>query len=137
MNSARPSGLERYELVSPEGISSSVVVTSSMILEATRSKIFSASGSMSGQSLILGPYTRSRSASAAPNPWYTRCSYALASKWYDTRSSQTSSGRSVAAVSTPPAAAVAAMERASMSATPVSWPFPGFEPSRLGKFRVV
>ena len=32
---------------------------------------------------------------------------------------------------------VAAMERASIRATPAIWPFPGLEPSRLGKFRVV
>ena len=36
-----------------------------------------------------------------------------------------------------PAAAVAAMERASISATPDIWPLPGLEPSRLGKLRVV
>ena len=34
-------------------------------------------------------------------------------------------------------AAVAAMDRASMSATADIWPFPGLEPSRLGKFLVV
>ena len=37
----------------------------------------------------------------------------------------------------PPLAAVAAMERASMSATSESCPCPGFDPSRLGKLRVV
>ena len=45
--------------------------------------------------------------------------------------------RSVAAVSLPPFAAVAAMERASISATAAIWPSPGLEPSRLGKLRVV
>ena len=45
--------------------------------------------------------------------------------------------RSVAGMSLPPLAAVAAIERASMSATAASWPWPGFEPSRLGKLRVV
>ena len=48
-----------------------------------------------------------------------------------------SSGRSVAEVSRPPLAAVAAIERASMRATAESWPSPGLEPSRLGKLRVV
>ena len=33
--------------------------------------------------------------------------------------------------------AVAAMDRASISTTPDSWPSPGLDPSRLGKFRVV
>ena len=37
----------------------------------------------------------------------------------------------------PPAFAVAAMERASIKATAESCPFPGLEPSRLGKLRVV
>ena len=36
----------------------------------------------------------------------------------------------------PPFAAVAAIERASMSATALSWPAPGLEPSRFGKLRV-
>ena len=43
---------------------------------------------------------------------------------------------SVAAVSTPPFRAVAAMDRASMRATAAIWPLPGLEPSRLAKFRV-
>lgn len=37
----------------------------------------------------------------------------------------------------PPLAVVAAMLRASIRATPASWPLPGLEPSRLGKLRVV
>ena len=37
----------------------------------------------------------------------------------------------------PPLAVVAAILRASISATPASCPLPGLEPSRLGKFRVV
>ena len=44
---------------------------------------------------------------------------------------------SVAGVRMPPARVVAAMERASISATPAIWPLPGLEPSRLGKLRVV
>jgi len=32
---------------------------------------------------------------------------------------------------------VAAIERASISATDAIWPFPGLEPSRLGKLRVL
>ena len=44
---------------------------------------------------------------------------------------------SVAGVRMPPLAVVAAMLRASISATPESWPLPGLEPSRLGKLRVV
>ena len=44
---------------------------------------------------------------------------------------------SVAAVRTPPHDAVAAIERASISATPLSCPSEGFEPSLLGKLRVV
>ena len=42
-----------------------------------------------------------------------------------------------AEVSTPPFAAVAAMERASMSATDAICPSAGLEPSRLSKFLVV
>ena len=37
----------------------------------------------------------------------------------------------------PPLTVVAAMLRASISATPASCPLPGLEPSRLGKLRVV
>ena len=44
---------------------------------------------------------------------------------------------SQADVSLPPLAAVAAMERASISATAAICPLPGLEPSRLGKFLVV
>ena len=44
---------------------------------------------------------------------------------------------SVAGVRMPPLAVVAAMLRASIRATPASWPLPGLEPSRLGKLRVV
>ena len=47
-----------------------------------------------------------------------------------------SPSNSVAGVSIPLLAAVAAMERASMSATEEIWPFCSFEPSLLGKFRV-
>ena len=43
----------------------------------------------------------------------------------------------IADVSFPPFAAVAAIERASIRATYADCPFPGFEPSRLGKFLVV
>ena len=43
----------------------------------------------------------------------------------------------VAGVRMPPLAVVAAMLRASIRATPASWPAPGLEPSRLGKLRVV
>ena len=44
---------------------------------------------------------------------------------------------SMAGVRMPPFAVVAAILRASISATPASWPLPGLEPSRLGKLRVV
>ena len=74
VNSAKPSGLERYELVSPEGMSSSVVVTGSMILEHTFKRIFSPSGSIAGHGLMLGPSTSSLSGLALPNPQYTRLS---------------------------------------------------------------
>ena len=57
-NSARPKGLERYEDVSPEGMSSSVVVTGSYIAAASLITALSAKAGMSGQSLILGPYSR-------------------------------------------------------------------------------
>ena len=42
-----------------------------------------------------------------------------------------------AEVYTPVVDCVAAMDRASISMTPESWPSAGFEPSRLGKLRVV
>ena len=43
---------------------------------------------------------------------------------------------SVAGVKIPPLSDVAAILRASISATPESWPSLGFDPSRLGKLRV-
>ena len=51
----RPSGLERNDDVSPDGISSSVVVTGSWISDTTFNKILSVSGTIDGQSLIFGP----------------------------------------------------------------------------------
>ena len=55
VNSARPSGFERKDEVSPDGMSSSVVVTGSMIFEQTFRRMLSASGDISGQSLMFGP----------------------------------------------------------------------------------
>ena len=55
VNSASPRGFDLYDEVSPEGISSSVVVTGSCISDTTLSTIFSVSASIFGQSLMLGP----------------------------------------------------------------------------------
>ena len=54
-NSANFNGLDLNAEVSPDGINSSVVVTSSNIFEQTFSNIFSARGLISGQSFIFGP----------------------------------------------------------------------------------
>ena len=55
VNSASPIGLERKDPVSPDGISSSVVVTGSVIYAHTFKSIWSFSSGSSGQSLIFGP----------------------------------------------------------------------------------
>jgi hypothetical protein len=65
-NSARPRGLDLYDEVSPDGISSSVVVTGSCISDTTLMIRFSGSATISGQSLILGPNWISCSGSATP-----------------------------------------------------------------------
>ena len=127
--------MERKEEVSPDGISSSVVVTGSIILAHTFRRMCSVSPPISGQSLILGPQTSFSSASGRPHPKYTRFWYTVLSNSWSGTSPQQS--KACAEVSTPPFAAVAAMERASISATAAIWPFPGLEPSRLGKLRVV
>ena len=65
-NSARPRGLDLNDDVSPDGISSSVVVTGSCISDTTLIIRFSGSATISGQSLILGPNWISCSGSATP-----------------------------------------------------------------------
>ena len=66
VNSASPSGLERKDEVSPDGISSSVVVTGSWISETTFRIRFSASCGIAGQSLMFGPNWISTDGSATP-----------------------------------------------------------------------
>ena len=58
-NFARRMGLERYEEVSPEGMSSSVVVTGSVSTETAFMRTLFARGICSGQSAMLLPYTSS------------------------------------------------------------------------------
>ena len=65
-NSASPSGLERKEDVSPDGISSSVVVTGSWISDTTFNTIFSGNALIAGQSLMFGPNWISTEGSATP-----------------------------------------------------------------------
>ena len=67
MNSASRRGLDREE-VSPEGISSSVVVTGSWSTAASSTSRFSARGCIFGQSVMLGPITSSTLGSALPKP---------------------------------------------------------------------
>ncbi len=134
VNSASPSGLERNDDVSPEGISSSVVVTGSCISDTTLSTILSVSADITGQSLILGPSLISTSGCGFPTPLYTRFSYILLSKKYFGLPKLTSI--SIADVRYPLLAAVAAIERASISATEAICPSVTFEPSLLGKLRV-
>ena len=68
VNSESLSGLERRDEVSPEGMSSSVVVTGSVMTEASGSTRFSGRGLMDGQSAMLGPRLSSAAASALPKP---------------------------------------------------------------------
>ena len=82
VNSASPSGLDLYDDVSPEGISSSVVVTGSWISDTTLRKRFSGRGLIFGQSLILGPNLISTSGSALPWLSNTLFSYISLSKKY-------------------------------------------------------
>ena len=133
-NSASPRGFERYDDVSPEGISSSVVVTGSWISETTLRSIFSGSALIAGQSLMFGPSWISTEGSATPWLSNTRFSYIVLSKKYLGFVKLTSI--SAADVRKPLFAAVAAIERASMSATELICPFCTLEPSLLGKFLV-
>ena len=73
-------GFDLNDDVSPEGISSSVVVTGSCISETTFIIRFSGSATISGQSLILGPNWISWSGSATPLLSNTLLAYMLLSK---------------------------------------------------------
>ena len=115
VNSARPIGLDLNDDVSPARISSSVVVTGSCISDTTLRSRFSGSGSIAGQSLILGPNFISTDGSATPWLSNTLFSYIVLSKKY--LGFLYSTSISVAAVRKPLLASVAAIERASISAT--------------------
>ena len=84
---------------------------------------------------MFGPYTSSIDASALPNPLKTRDEYALLS--YSNGKKFSSKSTSNAEVKTPPFTAVAAIERASISATEAIWLSDGLLPSLLSKFLVV
>ena len=71
VNSASFNGFDLYEEVSPDGISSSVVVTLSKITLSIFSMIFSLRLFILGQSLILGPKRRSSFLLGLENPKYT------------------------------------------------------------------
>ena len=68
VNSASPKGFERNDEVSPDGISSSVVVTGSCISETTLITISSVSADIAGQSLMFGPNFISTLESGFPTP---------------------------------------------------------------------
>ncbi len=68
VNSASPRGFDLYDEVSPDGISSSVVVTGSCITDATLRRRLSVRGTISGQSLMFGPNLISTEGSAFPTP---------------------------------------------------------------------
>ena len=113
--SASPSGFERKEEVSPDGINSSVVVTGSLITVTTFNKRSFVSAPISGQSLIPGPNLTWAFPSAFPTPLKTLFSYMLLSKKYF--GFVYAASICSAEVRYPLFAAVAAMERASISAT--------------------
>ena len=96
-------------------MSSSVVVTGSLItLQSLSARLF-LSGAMVGMSVMFGPYTSCAEESALPKPLYTLDVYAFSS--YSNGAKFSSKSKSKAEVNTPPFAAVAAIERASIRAT--------------------
>ena len=116
-NSASPRGFDLYDEVSPEGISSSVVVTGSWISDTTFRSRLSVSASIAGQSLMFGPKWISCFGSATPFESNTLFAYMVESNEYLYFLRVSFSIWFAALVRKPLLAAVAAIDLASMSAT--------------------